>query len=126
MFEYNGVRYPVHLRTVLPNIHTETDSREVRLDFVERSAELGAAGRLLSSDNVIHIPAELLVKRGEQTGVFINQSGIAHFHALQNAQDGRPAAVNLPADTHIIVTGQFALNEGAAIKSESTPSKDNH
>jgi RND family efflux transporter MFP subunit len=126
MFEYNGVQYPVHLRTVLPNIHTETDTREVRLDFVEHSAELGAAGRLLLRDKVIHIPSELLVKRGEQLGVFINQSGVAHFHALPDAHDGRPAAIDLPADTLIIVTGQFALSDGAAIKNESTPNKDTH
>ena len=123
MFEHNGEHYPLHLRTVLPTIRTETGTQEVRLDFVERKAEPGAAGRLVWRGKVMHVPAELLVKRGEQLGVFINQAGTAHFHALADAQSGRPAAISLPADTQIIVTGQFALNEGAAIKGEPVPVK---
>ncbi len=125
VFEHNGEQYPLHLRTVLPTIHTETGTQEVRLDFVERKAEPGAAGRLLWRDKVMHVPAELLVKRGEQLGVFINQAGAAHFHALADAQSGRPAAISLPADTQVIVTGQFALSEGTAIKGESAPVKEN-
>lgn len=125
VFEHNGEQYPLHLRTVLPTIHTETGTQEVRLDFVERKAEPGAAGRLLWRDKVMHVPAELLVKRGELLGVFINQSGLAHFHALPDAQNGRPAAISLSTDTPIIVTGQFALNEGTAIKGESAPIKEN-
>ena len=123
VFEHNGEHYPLHLRTVLPTIRTETGTQEVRLDFVERKAEPGAAGRLVWRGKVMHVPAELLVKRGEQLGVFINQAGTAHFHALADAQSGRPAAISLPADTQIIVTGQFALNEGAAIKGEPVPVK---
>jgi multidrug efflux pump subunit AcrA (membrane-fusion protein) len=119
VFEHNGEQYPLHLRTVLPTIHTETGTQEVRLDFIERKAEPGAAGRLLWRDKIMHVPAELLVKRGEQLGVFINQAGIAHFHALTDAQSGRPAAISQPADTQLIVTGQFALNEGAAISLEN-------
>ncbi|MCX7099932.1 MAG: efflux RND transporter periplasmic adaptor subunit [Methylobacter sp.] len=116
VFEHNGEDYPLHCRTVLPAIHTETGTQEVRLDFIGRKAEPGAAGRLLWRDKVMHVPAELLVKRGEQLGLFINQTGTAHFHALPDAQSGRPAAIALPVDTQVIVTGQFALNEGMAIK----------
>ena len=72
----------------------------------------------------MHIPAELLVKRGEQLGVFVNQNGSAHFQALPDAQSGRPAAISLPADTQIIITGQFALQEGVAIKVESKPGNE--
>ena len=107
MFEHNGVSYPLHLRTVLPTIRTETGTQEVRLDFIERNDEPGAAGRLLWRDKLMHIPAELLVRRGEHTGVFINQAGIAHFHVLADAQSGRTAAISLPADTQIIVTGNL-------------------
>lgn len=119
-FEHNGERYPLHLRSLLPSIRTETGTQEARLDFIAQPAEPGAAGRLLWQDKIMHIPAELLVKRGEQLGVFINQQGSAHFQALPEAQNGRPAAVSLPADTQVVITGQFALQDGMALKAEST------
>lgn len=118
VFEHNGENYPLHLRALLPTIRTETGTQEVRLDFVNAKAEPGAAGRLLWRNKIMHIPAELLVKRGEQLGVFVNLNGSAHFQALPEAQSGRPAAISLPADSQIIITGQFALQEGVAIKAE--------
>jgi len=123
LFEYNGKSYPLHLRSVLPVIRTETGTQEVRLDFMEHKAEPGAAGRLLWQNSIMHVPSELLVKRGEQLGVFINQNGRAHFHALQGAQTGRPAEIDLAADSQLIITGQFALQEGMAIKVETLPAK---
>lgn len=117
--EHNSVTYPLHLRSILPAIRTETGTQEVRLDFIGHPVEPGAAGRLLWRNKMMHIPAELLVKRGEQFGVFVNQNGIAHFQDLPDAQSGRPAAISLPADSQIIITGQFALQEGALIKAES-------
>jgi len=119
LFVYNGERYPIQLRAVLPIIRTETGSQEVRLDFIERKVDPGAAGRLLWRDNILHISPELLVKRDEFLGVFVARNGLAHFHALPDAQSGRPAAISLPADTRIIISGQFGLQEGAAIKIES-------
>ena len=124
VFEHNGENYPLHLRAVLPTIRTETGTQEVRLDFVNAKAEPGAAGRLLWRNKIMHIPAELLVKRGEQLGVFVNLNGSAHFQALPDAQSGRPAAISLPADSQIIITGQFALQEGVAIKAESKPGNE--
>ena len=123
LFEYNGESYPLHLRSVLPAIRTETGTQEVRLDFMDRKAEPGAAGRLLWHNSIMHVPSEFLVKRGEQLGVFINQNGRAHFHALPGAQSGRPAEIALAADSQLIITGQFALQEGMAIKVETLAAK---
>lgn len=121
-FEHNGKRYSLHLRSVLPSIRTETGTQEARLDFIADPAESGAAGRLLWQNKIPHIPTELLVKRGELLGVFINQQGSAHFQALPEAQNGRPAAISLPADTQVVVTGQYALQDGMALKAEPTVS----
>jgi RND family efflux transporter MFP subunit len=57
VFEHNGERYPLRLRTVLPAIHTETGAQEARLDFVEGKAGPGAAGRLQWRGKVMHIAA---------------------------------------------------------------------
>lgn len=118
-FEHNGVHYPLRLRTVLPTIHTETGTQEVRLDFIEGKAEPGAAGRILWRDKVMHIAAEFLVKRGEQLGVFTETANSAHFHPLPDAQNGRPAAITLPPDTRIIVSGHYNLNDHAPVKVEA-------
>lgn len=114
-FEYNGKRYPLKLRAVLPAIRTETGTQEVRLDFVRDKADPGAAGRLLWHDKTMRIPAESLVKRGSVLGVFVEKAGTAHFHPLPDAENGRPAAINLPAASRIIVTGQHALSDKAAV-----------
>jgi multidrug efflux pump subunit AcrA (membrane-fusion protein) len=119
VFEHNGEHYPLRLRTILPTIHTETGTQEVRLDFVERKAEPGAAGRLQWRDKVMHIAAEFLVKRGEQLGVFTETAGAAHFYTLPDAQSGRPAAITLPPDTRIIVSGHYNLNDNAPVKVEA-------
>ena len=124
VFEYNGVDYPLRLRALLPAIHAQTGAQEARLDFVDAKADPGAAGRLLWRNKLMHVPAELLVKRGEQLGVFVNRNGSAHFHALPDAQSGRPAAISLAADTQVIVVGQFALQEGAALQIEPATVKE--
>lgn len=120
-FEHNGNRYPLKLRSVLPAIRTETGTHDARLDFAAATAEAGSAGRVLWRDKLMHVPAEFVVKRGEQLGVFLNLQGIARFHALPAAQSGRPAAIALPGDSQLIVTGQFALRDGAAITVEAVP-----
>ena len=119
LFEHDGKQYPLNLRAVLPTIHTETGTQDVRLDFTELRSDPGAAGRLLWRDGVQHVPAEYLVQRDGQLGVFIVADGKAHFHALPGSQSGRPAPISLLPETQLIVTGQFGLNEGVAVKAES-------
>lgn len=118
LFEHNGKHYPLSLRAVLPTIHTETGTQEVRLDFTELQSDPGAAGRLIWQEGVQHVPAEYLVQRGGQLGVFIMSDGKAHFYALPGSQSGRPAAISLPPATQLIVTGQFGLSEGTDVKAE--------
>jgi len=117
-FEHDGKHYPLSLRAVLPTIHTETGTQEVRLDFIELRSDPGAAGRLIWQEGIPHVPAEYLVQRDGQLGVFIMNEGKAHFHALPGSQSGRPAAISLPPETQLIVTGQFGLSEGADVKAE--------
>ncbi len=117
-FEHEGQRYPLKLRAILPSIQTQTGTQEVRLDFSGKRSQPGAAGRLVWQDQTLHIASELLVKRGEQLGVFTEQAGVAHFHSLPHAQNGRPAIIDLSPDTPIIVSGQYSLNEGSKVKAQ--------
>ena len=64
---------------------------------------IGARGQL---------PADLVVRRGDAFGVFLDEGGIARFVELPNAGKGGPVATDLPDDTRIVVTGANALQDG--------------
>ncbi len=115
-FEDSARRYPLALRTVVPAVNTTTRNREVRLVFEDTPALPGAAGKLTWQDNRPHIPGKLLVRRGDDLGVFIYDNGKARFHVLDHAQQGRATVVNLPLDSRVITEGQYSLQDGQAIR----------
>jgi len=116
--EINGQLVSVQLRSILPVIHTESGTQEVRLNFNQTQQPPGAAGRLIWQTDSPHIAPELLVKRNDNLGVFIVDRDIARFHALPAALGGRPSAIDLPKSTLIVVSGQFSLQDGVAVKAE--------
>lgn len=116
VFEHGDTRYPVRLRAVLPLIHSETGSREARLEFRDGAAPPGATGRLLWKYPVLRLPADMLVKRGERYGVFVEERGVARFRSLPQARSGQPAPTDLPADARLIVSGHHGLSDGAAVE----------
>ena len=59
-----------------------------------------------------YIPAEFVVRREDRLGVFVEERGVARFHPLDAAQEGRPAPVDLPLGARIVVAGQLALRDG--------------
>ena len=114
-FEDTADRYPVTLRTVTPAINTQTRNREVRLLFSNEPALPGAAGKLTWRDNQPHVSARLLVRRGNDFGIFINNGGKARFHNIPGAQQGRTTPVDLPLDTDVITEGQYRLEDGQPV-----------
>lgn len=114
-FEDTARRYPVTLRTVTPAVNTQTRNREVRLLFSNEPALPGAAGKLVWRDNQPHVSAKLLVRRGNDFGIFINNTGKARFHVIPGAQQGRTTPVDLPLDTVVITEGQYRLENGQPI-----------
>ena len=48
-------------------------------------------------------------------GVFVVDSGTASFEPFPDAQEGRPALVNLPATTEVITLGRERLQDGATL-----------
>ena len=114
-FEDTAKRYAVKLRTVTPAVNTQTRNREVRLLFGNEQALPGAAGKLIWRDNQPHISAKLLVRRGNDFGIFINNTGKARFHVIPGAQQGRTTPVDLPLDTVVITEGHYRLENGQPI-----------
>ncbi len=114
-FEDMASRYPVSLRTVTPAVNTQTRNREVRLLFSAAPALPGAAGKLTWKDNRPHVSAQLLVRRGADFGLFVNDNGTARFHVLTGAQQGRNTPVRLPPDTVVVTEGHYSLEDGQAL-----------
>ncbi len=118
-FATQGQSYPLRLLRVVATVSAPARTQEVRLAFARGSAPPvppGSDGRLLWREAHPHLPAALLVRRGNALGVFIEQGGHARFVALPGAQEGRAVPLALPLDTRLVVRGQATLQDGALIK----------
>lgn len=114
-FEDKAGRYALTLRTVTPAVNTRTRNREVRLLFGNGTALPGAAGKLTWHEGQPHVSARLLVRRGNDFGIFINNGGKAGFHVIPDAQQGRNTPVNLPPETVVVTEGHYSLEDGQEI-----------
>lgn len=81
------------------------------------SDPIGLAGTLVVTNQQGHLPAEYVVMRSGQLGVFIAESGKAVFKVLADAQAGRPAKI--PADwsgsLSVVTEGQHRIQQGEAL-----------
>ena len=114
-FESGGESYPVAIRTVVPVVDVRLRSQEVRFRFLDRTALPGTVGRVRWSSPRLHIPADLLVRRGNNLGLFLERDGVARFHALEVALEGQPAPIDLPMNTQVIVEGRLSLRDGVPV-----------
>ncbi len=119
-FVVGGREFPLTLRALLPIVDTVARTREVRLRFMDARAPIGSAGRLVWTGAMRLLQADLLVRRDGRLGVFVVDDGSARFIALEQAQDGRAAAHDLPADTLVIVQGRQRLTDGEKLDSVTT------
>lgn len=104
--------YPLHLRTLLPVIRSEARNREARLVFTADPALPGAAGRLIWEATDPHLPADLIVRREAQLGIFVAANGTARFVALPDALEGHPASTVIPPETPVVTEGRQGLRDG--------------
>jgi len=114
-FEYDKVRTPVKLRTIVQAINTETRNREARLTLIDSQVLLGATGKLIWRDKRAHIPGDLLVRRDGKLGVFTIEGNIAHFNSMPTAQAGRASATSLEDNSRVVIEGHFSLKESVSV-----------
>lgn len=93
-----------------------TGTEEIRLRFVDEHPRPGLAGRVHWHSARHAVPAELLVRRAGQLGVFLARDGRAHFHPLPDAVEGRPAMTDLGPDARIVVEGRHAATNGTPLQ----------
>ena len=113
--EIGDTSYPVTLRSVVPALDPKSRSRELRLDFIDSSAPPGSSGRLVWRQPTPHLPAEYLLRRGGEYGIFVLREGKARFVKMAGAREGSAVAVSLPGDTQVITEGRFGLNDGDVV-----------
>jgi len=115
-FSVQGKTYDLKLLRISPALNRESRSSEARFAFVGETPPAGLEGRLVWQAPGLWLPADLLVRRDGRYGIFVAREDKAVFHALPQAQEGRPVRVELPADTRIVTQGRHALQDGAALK----------
>jgi RND family efflux transporter MFP subunit len=111
-FKNRSDSYTLRLRSVLPVIDAKNRTQEVRLTFNDANALVGTSGELVWNNEKPHVPAEVLVQRDGQLGVFVvDKNSAAKFVVLDDASEGRPALVDFALNTK----GRFRLQDGDAI-----------
>jgi len=115
-FQSNNNKYPVELINLSPVVLKGTRTQKARLSFKNQQAAIGSSGELVwvVADGLL--PADLVVNRNRQLGLFTLQNNKAVFVPLPNAQEGRPVAINLETNTTIIVGGRDRLQDGDSVK----------
>lgn len=114
-FAGDGGTKRLALVRISPAIALQARTVEARLRFKGKPAAAGASGSVIWRESRRHIPAELVVRREGRLGVFVEERGVARFHALADAQEGRPAPSELAPGARLVVTGQLALRDGQAL-----------
>ena len=117
VFVSQGKTFAVKLLRVSPAVNLASRTREARFEFGKTAPAPGSNGVLRWRDPRAFIPADYLVRRNQQLGLFVVNGQQARFVAIPDAQEGRPAlAAVLPNDTRIATEGRFTLQDGMAVK----------
>ena len=115
-FASQGREWRVELARLSSVIETDTRVLRARLTFAANSAPIGLTGELVWTEATGLVPVSFIVQRGEALGVFIANSSTAHFVAIADAQEGRPAKVDLPPQTQIVIAGHVRLQDGDSLR----------
>lgn len=124
-----GASHALRLLRVGATVAAPARTQVARLAFVQADGAppAGSSGTLRWRESQPHIPPELMVRRGAQLGIFVQQGSgtdaTARFVALPGAQEGRatplPTAAGLTAATRVVMRGQAALQSGQAIEAQA-------
>ena len=115
-FVSEGREWPLELTRLSSVIETDTRKVRGRFRFPDESAPIGSGGEVVWNEPSGLIPVSLIVQRGNALGIFTVSDGRARFVPIPSAQEGRPAAADLPLDTPIITSGHVRLQDGDAIQ----------
>ncbi|MEQ9563874.1 MAG: efflux RND transporter periplasmic adaptor subunit, partial [Woeseiaceae bacterium] len=115
-YESQGRSWPVRLARLSDVIETNTRKVRGRFSFTDQAAPIGSSGELVWSEASGLVPVSLIVQRGNSFGVFIAEAGVARFVAIPDAQEGRPATLDLPPDSKVVWRGHVRLQDGDSLQ----------
>ena len=111
-FISQGREWQVELSRLSSVIETDSRILRARLKFAGEPAAIGLSGELAWTEATGLVPVPLIVRRGDSLGVFVANSNKARFETISGAQEGRPATLDLPPDTLIVIRGHVRLQDG--------------
>ena len=113
-FRHNDHRYPVELIRLSPVIDAGNRSQKAWFRAPE-SVTIGSSGTLILTEKQAFIPAEFIVSRSGELGIFLLQENNPIFHVLPNAQEGRPHPIPTELESaQIVIQGQQWLQVGSS------------
>lgn len=107
--------HALKLKRVSPAMSGTSRTQEARLIFSKDAPKPGATGQIQWQAAAPHLPADLLVTRDGKLGVFVLEGERARFVPIADAQEGRPAPVEIADGMMVITEGRFALQDGQAV-----------
>lgn len=114
LFSFQQQQIPVALQQLSDVIDTMAGIQTARFKPLE-DVQIGQTGELVWYLKGQLLPADLVVKRAGQLGVFIAQDDKAHFKPLDHAQEGRPVPIKNVPDWQVIIGGRERLQHLQAI-----------
>ena len=115
-FVSDGREWPLELARMTSVIETDTRKVRGRFRFSAEPAPIGSTGEVVWNEPAGLVPVSLIVQREGALGIFTASEGRAQFVALPAAQEGRPAAADLPVDTPIVTSGHVRLQDGDSVQ----------
>lgn len=115
-FVSDGREWSLELARMTSVIETDTRKVRGRFRFSAEPALIGSTGEVVWNEPAGLVPVSLIVQREGALGIFTASEGRARFVALPAAQEGRPAAADLPVDTPIVTSGHVRLQDGDSVQ----------
>jgi len=103
-----GAEHPLRIVRVSPVLDAAGQARDVILAAAS-ALPPGLAGELRWRSRVPHLPPAYLQQREGRLGAWRVRGAEPEFVVLPEAQAGRAAAVDWPADTQVVDEGRFAI-----------------
>ena len=117
-FVHDGTAYEVTITSLLPVLDSNYRTHKARLAFIGAAAPTGSQGKLSWKDTTLALPSNLVVKRGDRSGILLDVDGVVEFRPVTNYVEGHPASIELESDAAIITTGRFGLEPGDTVTTD--------